>query len=641
MTLNRESEEDTSEDNAEAEAETTAEDDNEVIVEDNAEPETEAVDGEVTSEEVVEEEVTSEENSEDDDAISQDNQDTDGDSEAADDTDDDGETNSDNEIESVDNSDTGETDANEVESSSDNDSIDVDGTTSTSVETFDDGNKIAIKGETVSEGNLFHSFSKFDLESGKTANFVSKAEINNILARVTGDNPSLIDGTIEVTEANSNLFFINPAGIVFGSNSTLNLPASFTASTASSFVGAPDPLGAIINAGDITVGSGTDINGEDITNNGETINLVGGSVVNTGDLQAPSGNINLAAVTSSQLKEIEDSNPDISGLSTEAEAFLAADSESLNGDRTLSSLLADEDVADATGLEVTDDGSIQITDSDTSISSETGTVFIAGALNADDLYSQASQSITFSKDTLVEVEPSFNPQFIGTLINPEDIPIPNNEDEDSTPILPIPLEDIPIFNNLTFQVDPEDGQTGSINIEGSFAVTNELNLENSNGDIIINPTLPDEIEFNSGTIDINNPDNGSIFIGIESLLFGIEPNGEARNNVGLGNIKASQGSVILDRGIALNAGTDLTIEAQRLDASGTTTLGNFNSSGSPESSQQTSSDAELTLQGLGISPEPQEYSIGALYYGRQLENGSDIQELLSDRIDFAPVQLGQ
>ena len=164
-------EEDTSEDNAEAEAETTAEDDNEVIVEDNTEPEIEAVDGEVTSEEVAEEEVTSEENSEDDDAISEDNQDTDGDSEAADDTDDDGETNSDDDIESVDNSDTDETDANEIESFSDNDSIDVDGTTSTSVETSTDGNTIAISGETVSEGNLFHSFSKFDLESGKTAKF--------------------------------------------------------------------------------------------------------------------------------------------------------------------------------------------------------------------------------------------------------------------------------------------------------------------------------------------------------------------------------------------------------------------------------------------------------------------------------------
>jgi len=42
--------------------------------------------------------------------------------------------------------------------------------------------------------NLFHSFSQFDLSSGETANFSGPANIQNILARVTGGNASSIDG---------------------------------------------------------------------------------------------------------------------------------------------------------------------------------------------------------------------------------------------------------------------------------------------------------------------------------------------------------------------------------------------------------------------------------------------------------------
>lgn len=80
--------------------------------------------------------------------------------------------------------------------------------------------------------NLFHSFNQFNLERNQVANFISQPGINNILGRVVGGNPSLINGLIQVTNGNSNLFLINPAGIVFGQNASLNVPASFTATTA-------------------------------------------------------------------------------------------------------------------------------------------------------------------------------------------------------------------------------------------------------------------------------------------------------------------------------------------------------------------------------------------------------------------------
>jgi filamentous hemagglutinin family protein len=94
-----------------------------------------------------------------------------------------------------------------------------------------------IQGGTVAGNNLFHSFSTFNLGTGDTADFNVSGNIANILARVTG-GPSTIDGTITSTVgaggplSNANLFFINPAGVMFTANAQVNLGGSFTVSTA-------------------------------------------------------------------------------------------------------------------------------------------------------------------------------------------------------------------------------------------------------------------------------------------------------------------------------------------------------------------------------------------------------------------------
>ncbi|HEY9730157.1 MAG TPA: filamentous hemagglutinin N-terminal domain-containing protein, partial [Chroococcales cyanobacterium] len=97
-----------------------------------------------------------------------------------------------------------------------------------------DGNRIDISGGQLSgdNANLFHSFTQFGLDANQIANFLSNPNIRNILGRVAGGEPSLINGLIQVTGGNSNLFLMNPAGIIFGASSSLNVPASFTATTA-------------------------------------------------------------------------------------------------------------------------------------------------------------------------------------------------------------------------------------------------------------------------------------------------------------------------------------------------------------------------------------------------------------------------
>ncbi len=169
------------------------------------------------------------------------------------------------------------------------------------------GNQINITGGTQAGGNLFHSFRDFNVNSNQVANFLSNPQTQNILGRINGGNPSVINGLLQVTGGNSNLFLMNPAGIVFGQGASLNVPASFTATTAnqigfgnnlfnafgdnnfSALTGNPDSFifttnqaGSIVNAGNLSVTPG------------QGISLIGGNVVNTGNINA--GNITLAAV---------------------------------------------------------------------------------------------------------------------------------------------------------------------------------------------------------------------------------------------------------------------------------------------------------------------------------------------------------
>jgi filamentous hemagglutinin family protein len=94
-------------------------------------------------------------------------------------------------------------------------------------------------GQTV-DTNLFHSFFQFGLRPDERVGFASAANIRNILVRVTGGSPSLIDGLIFTQSLNVNLFLINPSGIQFGSNAQLVVGGrnrgSFVATTVDTLV---------------------------------------------------------------------------------------------------------------------------------------------------------------------------------------------------------------------------------------------------------------------------------------------------------------------------------------------------------------------------------------------------------------------
>ncbi len=90
-----------------------------------------------------------------------------------------------------------------------------------------------ITGGAVRGANNFHSFQEFNVSPGRFAYFKSpNPSIQNILARVTGNNPSEIFGTLGTIGDAVNLFLINPNGIIFGPNAVLNVGGSFVGTTA-------------------------------------------------------------------------------------------------------------------------------------------------------------------------------------------------------------------------------------------------------------------------------------------------------------------------------------------------------------------------------------------------------------------------
>jgi filamentous hemagglutinin family protein len=169
--------------------------------------------------------------------------------------------------------------------------------------------------------NLFHSFDKFNVNAGQTANFISTPGIQNILGRVNGANGgSLIDGKLQVTGSNANLFLMNPAGIVFGKGASLDINGAFTATTAKAIdfgngnwfnaVGANtygnlngNPLGLAFTGGT----PGSIFNAATLSNvqPGKSITLVGGTVIGTGDIKTAGGNISIATVEGGKYVQIK------------------------------------------------------------------------------------------------------------------------------------------------------------------------------------------------------------------------------------------------------------------------------------------------------------------------------------------------
>jgi filamentous hemagglutinin family protein len=254
------------------------------------------------------------------------------------------------------------------------------------------GNQFEITGGNPAGTNLFHSFSEFSLGSTQTANFQVPGTIQNVFSRVTGGNPSVINGAITAAGGAPNLYFMNPSGVVFGPNFTLNIPASFTATTANgiafgsnwfsatglnnyaNLLGEPTAFGftmaqpaAIINQATIDFGPSS-------ANSQHSLALIAGTVISPGTLKARSssssssqvGTVTIAAVPGHSLVRIN--SPDML-LGLEIRPFQAAETQPNTGAMPIPSLAElvtgrtpdGMSVGDATGVSQNPDGTLTLT----------------------------------------------------------------------------------------------------------------------------------------------------------------------------------------------------------------------------------------------------------------------------------------
>lgn len=166
--------------------------------------------------------------------------------------------------------------------------------------------------------NLFHSFRQFDIAAGQGATFTGATSILNVIARITGGQPSTINGAVRVSgPAAANLWLVNPSGLVFGSGATIDVPGSVYLSTATHLTlgsgsgagrfDAAEPARSVLvaaapsafgfggaSAASITL-NGTRL----VARSGQQVALVGGDVrLNDARIEAPSGRIQVGAVAS-------------------------------------------------------------------------------------------------------------------------------------------------------------------------------------------------------------------------------------------------------------------------------------------------------------------------------------------------------
>ncbi len=171
---------------------------------------------------------------------------------------------------------------------------------------------------TLSGSTLFHSFNQFSIRENQIAQFRHAPAVRNLLVRVTGNLASSIDGRLETAltsnpnnRGEANLFLLNPNGITFGKNVSLNLGGSFVASTADSIrlnngseFSAKNPTAPLLtiavpiglqfgsNPGAIETLSASNLQ----LPSGKTLALLGGSLTLSGGLASVNGKIELAAI---------------------------------------------------------------------------------------------------------------------------------------------------------------------------------------------------------------------------------------------------------------------------------------------------------------------------------------------------------
>lgn len=151
--------------------------------------------------------------------------------------------------------------------------------------------------------NAIINWQSFSVNPGEITRFVQQNADSAVLNRITGQDPSQILGALQ---SNGHVFLLNPNGIMFGRDARIDV-SGLTASTLNLSDGdflsgrrnfsAGAVAGKLVNQGAIT------------TPHGGKVYLIAANVENSGIINAPNGEIVLAAGHSVQL--VDSANPDL------------------------------------------------------------------------------------------------------------------------------------------------------------------------------------------------------------------------------------------------------------------------------------------------------------------------------------------
>jgi filamentous hemagglutinin family protein len=145
------------------------------------------------------------------------------------------------------------------------------------------------------------NWQSFNIGAGETTSFLQPSANSVVFNVIDGQSPSQIFGKLN---ANGTVILANANGFYFGPNSMIKVGGSFIATTAPlapdlgsgagwQFTGMP-PLASIVNYGQISVGTG------------RSLFLIAEKIENDGRLNAPGGNVDLAAGQSVLVSESAD-----------------------------------------------------------------------------------------------------------------------------------------------------------------------------------------------------------------------------------------------------------------------------------------------------------------------------------------------
>ena len=222
-----------------------------------------------------------------------------------------------------------------------------------------------IEGGAIRGRNVFHSFTEFNIGNGREVYFISPLSINSIFVRVTGNNPSNILGRLGMNGSSNDLFLINPNGIFFGANSSLDISGTFTAGTATGINFSDGSQFSAIKPGDpvlLSIATPTGLQrpvylakpvtvGGKLSASGE-IQLEGGelTILNSGEINSPdydisllsyAGRINVAgSVTAKKIKLSSENDINISGNLNVLNNYSSVDVNSYNGTINVSGSIA-------------------------------------------------------------------------------------------------------------------------------------------------------------------------------------------------------------------------------------------------------------------------------------------------------------